>query len=150
MSARGERATASKIRNIASPYETKSGCALFMALSDVIFDNLYRPSEGMTERDSVLALLDGIEDCAHMKHKKEYISILRRLAAAYLEKPTFAAYQKLHRSAVAFMFIQDSPSNSPASAQIEEGEIHWLPYGRVMHGELEIGEAAPKKAGYRS
>jgi hypothetical protein len=46
---------------------------------------------------------------------------------------------------VAFMFIQDSPSNFPASAEIEEGEIHWLPYGRVMRGELEIVEAAPSK-----
>ena len=144
MSARGEPATGAK-SGISHRLTKQSRAArVFMALSDVIFDNLYRPSEGMTERGSVLALLEGIEDYARMKYKKEYISILRRLAAAYLEKPTFAAYQKLHRSAVAFMFIQDSPSNSPASAEIEEGEIHWLPYGRIMRGESEIVEAAPK------
>jgi hypothetical protein len=149
MSARREPATGVKSGISHSIMKQSRAAPRFMALSDVIFDNLYHPSEGMTERGSVLALLEGIEDYAHMRHKKEYISILRRLAASYLEKPTFAAYHKLHRSAVAFMFIQDSPSDSPASEEIEEGEIHWLPYGRVMRGELQIVEAVPASRSVR-
>jgi hypothetical protein len=113
-------------------------------LSDVIFDNLYRPSEGMTERESVLALLEGIDWYAHMGYEKEQIGILSRLAYAYLDTPSFAAYQNLHRSALAFMRGQDAGPSSPGKLVAKNCEIWYQPYGRIADGEFTLTRNLPE------
>jgi hypothetical protein len=115
-------------------------------LSDVIFDNLYRPSDGMTEYESVLALLEGIDWYAHMDCEKEQIATLRRLAYAYLDNPSFVAYQNLHRSAVAFMRGQDAGASTPGKLVVENWEIWYQPYGRIADGEFTLTRNLPEIA----
>jgi hypothetical protein len=73
-----------KVRNIASPYETKSGCARFYGFERRNFRQFVSSVGGDDgARQRTCASWRGFEDYAHMKYKKKYISILHRLAAAY-------------------------------------------------------------------
>jgi hypothetical protein len=93
-------------------------------LSDSIHDLLYCPSSG-TERDNVRWFLEDLEHYSKepFDYEPEHLEVLRRLAQKYLEKPSFVAFQNLHRSAIAMMRFQDCSSAAPAVLEVKDGEL---------------------------
>ena len=94
-------------------------------LNDKIFDHLYHPSEG-TEQENVEAFLKDIEWYSDRPlYGAQVLQILKQLAQAYLESPSFVAFQKLHRSAIAFMRFEDSHADT-GRLNIDNGELCYV------------------------
>ena len=98
-----------------------------------------RSACGITERESVLALLEGIDWYAHVDYNKEQIATLSRLTYAYLDNPSFAAYQNVHRSALAFMRGQDAGPSTPGKLVVENWEIWWKGFVRSAFSQSTRG-----------
>jgi hypothetical protein len=105
-------------------------------LSDSIHDLLYCPSSG-TELDNVHWFLEDLEHYSKepFDYEPKHLEVLRRLAKAYLKKPSFVSFQNLHRSAVAMMQGQDYSPGMPGILTVIDGEISFLPYGQLKSWE---------------
>ncbi len=103
-------------------------------LSDAIFDNLYCPSGPGTAKDRVRLFLADLDHYSKppFDYDEEHLAVLQKLAKAYLRRPSFVAFQNLHRSAVALMRAQDtSPSTYDefgCRLVIQDRELWFYPY----------------------
>jgi len=104
-------------------------------LSDAISDNLYCPVGPGTAKDRVRLFLADLDHYSKppFDYDEAHLAVLRKLAKAYLRRPSFVALQNLHRSAVAFMRAMDTPPSTyeefGCRLVIQDGELRFIVTG---------------------